>query len=67
MEAEERMQAIEAFILENLTLQTQTVMRMRFRENMKYAEIATKLNISEAAVYKHLAQGIRKLRQRFNP
>ncbi len=67
MEAEERMQAIEAFILEQLTPQTQTVMRMRFQENMKYAEIATELNISEAAVYKHLAQGIRKLKQRFNP
>ncbi|WP_262897872.1 sigma factor-like helix-turn-helix DNA-binding protein [Segatella copri] len=34
---------------------------------MKYREIATELGISEVAVYKHLAQGIRKLKQKFNP
>ena len=37
------------------------------RQKMKYREIATELGISEVAVYKHLAQGIRKLKQKFNP
>jgi len=34
---------------------------------MTYSQIAQQLGISEAAVYKHLAQAIRKLKQRFNP
>ena len=37
------------------------------RKKLKYREIATELGISEVAVYKHLAQGIRKLKQKFNP
>ena len=37
------------------------------RQKMKDREIATELGISEVAVYKHLAQGIRKLKQKFNP
>ena len=37
------------------------------RKKMKDREIATELGISEVAVYKHLAQGIRKLKQKFNP
>ena len=36
------------------------------RQKMKDREIATELGISEVAVYKHLAQGIRKLKQKFN-
>ena len=37
------------------------------RQKMKDREIATELGFSEVAVYKHLAQGIRKLKQKFNP
>ena len=37
------------------------------RQKMKDREIATELGISEVAVYKHLAQGIRKIKQKFNP
>ena len=37
------------------------------RQKMKDREIATELGISEVAVYKHLAQGIRKLKKKFNP
>ena len=37
------------------------------RQKIKDREIATELGISEVAVYKHLAQGIRKLKQKFNP
>ena len=37
------------------------------RQKMKDREIATELGISEVTVYKHLAQGIRKLKQKFNP
>ena len=47
-----------------------TYYRDYFREQMASGksedEIAAELGISEAAVYKHLAQGITKLREKFN-
>ena len=47
--------------------QTREVVQLRFRDRKSYREIAEQMGISEAAVYKHLAQGIRKLKARFNP
>lgn len=55
------------FMESELTPQTLQVMRLRFVHQMKYREIACALNISEVAVYKHLSQGIKKLKQHFNP
>ena len=40
---------------------------MRYRQKLTYSEIAAALRISEAAVYKHIAQGIGKLKKQFNP
>lgn len=51
----------------NLTPQTQNVIQMRYNQKMRYNEIARELGISRIAVYKHLSQGIGKLRLRFNP
>ena len=34
---------------------------------MTYRQFASELGISEAAVYKHLAQGIKRIREQFNP
>jgi RNA polymerase sigma factor, sigma-70 family len=56
-----------SFMERQLTPQTLQVMRLRFVQQMKYREIAAALNISEVAVYKHLSQGIQKLKQHFNP
>lgn len=56
-----------SFMESQLTPQTLQVMRLRFVRQMKYREIAAALNISEVAVYKHLSQGIQKLKQHFNP
>lgn len=47
---------------ECLTPQTSRVLRLRFYQGLKYAEISTTLGISEAAVYKHLRQAIETLR-----
>ena len=63
----EKYEAILAFMDTELTPQTRKVLDLRFRQKLKYREIATELGISEVAVYKHLAQGIRKLKQKFNP
>lgn len=65
----ERQQTEEmmAYAEEKLTPQTWRVFQMRFGEEMSYQEIATTLGISEGAVYKHLAQALRQLREHFNP
>ncbi len=55
------------FVDTELTSQTHKVVQLRFRDGMTYRQIAETLDISEAAVYKHLAQAIRKLKERFNP
>lgn len=64
---EAKQDAILAYMDSELTPQTRQVLTLRFRQKMKYREIAEELGISEVAVYKHLAQGIKKLKQRFNP
>lgn len=63
----EKYEAILAYMNAELTPQTRKVLDLRFRQKLKYREIATELGISEVAVYKHLAQGIRKLKKKFNP
>ena len=64
---EDRMETILAYMDEELTPQTRKVFDLRFRKKRKYREIADDLGISEVAVYKHLSQGIKKLKERFNP
>ena len=64
---EEKREAIQAYMDDELTPQTSRVLKLRFHQKMTYKEIATELGISEVAVYKHLAQGIKKLKQQFNP
>ena len=49
------------------TKQTWAVFQLRFDEGLKYKEIAEQLHISEVAVYKHLAEGLKKLKEKFNP
>lgn len=55
------------FIDRELTPQTRKIVNMHYRQKMTYRQIASELDISEAAVYKHLAQGIKRIREQFNP
>ena len=66
-EEEDKQEAILSYMENELTSKTRKVLQLRFRQKLKYREIATELDISEVAVYKHLAQGIKKLKQQFNP
>lgn len=59
---EERWLRIEQIAAEVLPAQTARVFRLRYMENRKYREIAHELGINEAAVYKHIAQALKKLR-----
>ena len=61
----DRLEEILDFIDTKLTSQTARIVRMHYQQKMKYREIAAELAISEAAVYKHLAQGINKLKEKF--
>lgn len=63
----DRLQQLSEYARTALTEQTYRVFRLRFHDHLKYSEIATALHISEAAVYKHIAQALTKLKQRFNP
>ena len=56
-----------SFIDTDLTPQTRKIVNMHYRNKMTYQQISLELKISEAAVYKHLAQGIKKIREHFNP
>ena len=63
----DRQESILAYMENDLPPQTNKVLQLRFRQKLKYREIAIELGISEVAVYKHLSQGIKKLQQKFNP
>jgi RNA polymerase sigma-70 factor (ECF subfamily) len=47
--------------------QTWRVFQLRFDDGLLYREIAERLGISEVAVYKHLAEALKKLKEKFNP
>ncbi len=55
------------FIEQGLTPQTSRIVKLHYREKKTYRQISEKLGISETAVYKHLAQGIKKIKEQFNP
>ena len=63
----DKQEQVADYINNSLTPQTSRIIKMRYRQKMTYGEIASALHISEAAVYKHLAQGIKQLKQQFNP
>lgn len=63
----DRLTALLDYSERELTPQTLRVFQLRYRQRKTYAEIAAELGISEAAVYKHLAQALRKIKNHFNP
>lgn len=64
---EERLNAILQFVENELTPQTQRILRMCYAEKKSYKEVAAELDISIQAVNKHISQALKKLRERFNP
>ena len=63
----DKLDAMLEFMDRELTPQTRKIVNMHYRQKMTYRQFASELGISEAAVYKHLAQGIKRIREQFNP
>ena len=63
----DQLTALLVFAEQELTPQTHRVFLLRYQQHKTYAEIASELSISEAAVYKHIAQALRKIKSHFNP
>ena len=62
---QDHLDQVSDFIDSGLTPQTRRILLMHYRERKKYREIAAELDISETAVYKHLAKAIRQLKEQF--
>ncbi|MCI6160325.1 MAG: sigma-70 family RNA polymerase sigma factor [Prevotella sp.] len=60
-EEERKWKHVLSLVGSHLTVQTARVFRLRYQEHKKYGEISKILGINEAAVYKHIAQAIKKL------
>ena len=64
---QERAREMIDYAEKNFPRQTWRVFQLRYDEGLLYREIAERLGISEVAVYKHLAEALRKLKEKFNP
>lgn len=64
---EELTTMVHQYIDEKLSSQTGRIIQMRFDDEKSYKDISKALGISLSAVNKHIVQGLRKLRQQFNP
>ena len=65
-EREELLQELQQVIDNNLTEQDKRVLHLHFDEEMTYAETATVLVISSAAVNKHITRSLAKIRETLN-
>ena len=64
-EREELLQSLQQVIEDNLTEQDKRVLQLHYQEEMTYAETASALGISTAAVNKHITRSLFKIRKTF--
>ena len=62
-EREELLHQLQQVIDDNLTEQDKRVLQLHYDEEMTYAETATVLGISTAAVNKHITRSLAKIRE----
>jgi len=63
---ESKLKEVWRFVDEQLTQQTRQVLLLRYDEDLSYKEVAERLEISISAVNKHVSEGLKKLREKFN-
>ena len=61
---DETIARIHALIRSDLTPQARRVMELRFSDGFQFSKIAGIMNISESAVYRHLSNALKTLRQK---
>lgn len=61
---EETMTQIHDIIGSEITPRAREVMELRFGEEMRFSEIASKMGISETAVYRHLSHALAAIRKK---
>lgn len=61
---EQRLKMIKECAEKELSTSERQVFELRFRDGLKYREIAGRLNISEVAVYKSLSRALTTIRKR---
>ena len=61
----DRLDRVYEYIDTQLPPQTRRIILMHYSEKRTYSQIAAMLDISETAVYKHLAKGIKQLKEKF--
>ena len=64
-EREELLHELQQIVDDNLTEQDKRVLQLHYDEEMTYAETATVLGISTAAVNKHITRSLAKIRETF--
>ena len=62
-----RAEEMIAYAEQSFPKQMWRVFQLRFDEGLLYREIAERLGISEVAVYKHLAEALKRLKEKYNP
>lgn len=63
---EARLHRLIEFAHSRLTLQEQTIFRLRFLDGRSYEEIGAQLGISRVAVWKHLSHIMTTIKEQFN-
>ena len=61
---EETITKIYALIQSELTPQSRRVMELRFSDGLQFSKIANHMQISESAVYRHLSNALKTIRQK---
>ncbi len=64
-ERERRWNDVEQFISSQLSPKTQEILRLRYRDELSYKEMAERLDISTSAINKHITQALTRLRDAF--
>lgn len=64
-EEQEQLNALRHYIVNQLPELSQEILRLRYRQGLKYREIAEVLGVSEVTVHNHLSQSLKQMKTHF--
>jgi len=65
IERERQWSEIGEYIQQSLSPRTQEILKLRYRDELSYREMAEQLNVSTSAINKHLTEALSRLRKLF--